>query len=168
VLHDLDGKIECILKGAPSDIGLESTIVDCSGETPLLLRTGAVTIENLRAVVPSIRTADSLRQHEVPKSPGLKYPHYAPEARVVLLDAGARIDPDRERTSAYIGLSLPAAEQLALVKHCCNIEEYARVLFDFFRLCDARNISIIYCELPPAEGLGRAIGDRLTRAAAGR
>ncbi|NTV07505.1 MAG: threonylcarbamoyl-AMP synthase [Chlorobium limicola] len=169
VLHDLDGKIDCILKGAPSDIGLESTIVDCSGETPLLLRTGAVTIENLREVVPSIRTADSLRQHEVPKSPGLKYPHYAPEARIVLLGAGERIDADSEqRTSAYIGLSLPVAEQFALVKHCCNIEEYARVLFDFFRLCDSRKISFIYCELPPAEGLGRAVGDRLSRAAAGR
>ncbi len=167
VLEDLEGKVDCILRGKPSDIGLESTIVDCSGETPLLLRTGAVTIEKLQAVVPSIRTADSLRQHEPPRCPGLKYPHYAPDARVVLLDTGERIDPVTERNSAYIGLSLPAAERLALVKQCHNVDEYARVLFDFFRLCDSRNISIIYCQLPPAEGLGRAICDRLTRAASG-
>ena len=56
-------------------------------------------------------------------------------------------------------------EGVALLKVCRTTEEYGRELFGFFRLCDARNISVIYCELPSDEGLGRAIRDRLMRAA---
>ncbi|MBM3163318.1 MAG: threonylcarbamoyl-AMP synthase [Chlorobi bacterium] len=165
VLEDLDGKIDCILKGNPSDIGLESTIVDCSGEMPVLLREGAVTLEQLQEVVPSIRTTGALLQHETPRSPGLKYPHYAPRARVVTCPAGKTIRTPPEPRAAYIGLSHPVVEGLALVRRCGSLDEYGRSLFDFFRLCDSRNIDIIYCELPPAEGIGRAIRDRLQRAA---
>lgn len=168
VLQDLNGKIDCLLTGDPSAIGLESTIVDCSGPVPVLLRAGAVTLEQLQIVVPSIRTAGTTRQHETPRSPGLKYPHYAPRARVVTCEAGEALLLREKTPAAYIGLSHPAITGLALVRRCSTMEEYGRSLFDFFRICDSRRIGVIYCELPPEQGLGRAIRDRLIRASSGR
>ena len=163
VHEDLDGKIDCLLRGDPSTIGLESTIVDCSGSRPILLRAGAITLEQLRAVVPEITTITITQPEERPKCPGLKYPHYAPRASIVLCSKNEKIDI-KESSAAYIGMSEPP-EGVALLKVCRTTEEYGRELFGFFRLCDARNISVIYCELPSDEGLGRAIRDRLMRAA---
>ncbi|MBN1279430.1 MAG: threonylcarbamoyl-AMP synthase [Chlorobium sp.] len=166
VLHDLKGKIDCILKGAPSDIGLESTIVDCSNTPPILLRNGAVTIEELLGVIPEIRIGENRHNDEPPKSPGLKYPHYAPLARILLCTSGETVIPESETPYAWIGLTQPpVAAGFALVRQCGTTVEYARVLFDFFRKCDTRGIGTIYCELPPAKGIGRAILDRITRAA---
>ncbi len=163
VMEDLDGKIDCLLRGTPSAIGLESTIVDCSGVRPILLRAGAITLEQLRAVVPEITTIAVTEREERPKCPGLKYPHYAPRAAILLSAAVEKIDI-KESSAAYIGIS-EQPKGVALFKVCSSLEEYGRELFGFFRLCDARNISVIYCELPSDEGLGRAIRDRLMRAA---
>ena len=162
VFEDLDGKIDCVLRGNPSAIGLESTIVDCSGSRPLLLRAGAITFEQLQAVVPEIATSTNQDRLAPPKSPGLKYPHYAPKAAIILCHA----DEQRSVTpsSAYIGLSEPPAGIL-LCKRCRNLEEYGSELFSFFRHCDSKGIEHIYCELPSNQGLGRAIRDRLMRAA---
>ena len=163
VFEDLDGKIDCLLRGTPSAIGLESTIVDCSEGRPLLLRAGAITLEQLREVVPEISTVGVTEPEERPKCPGLKYPHYAPRATIRLCTAIEKIDL-KEMPAAYIGMSEPP-KGVALFKVCSALEEYGRELFRFFRLCDARGISIIYCELPSNRGLGRAIRDRLMRAA---
>lgn len=167
VLQDLDGKIDCLFRGEPSTIGLESTIVDCSGATPVLLRSGAVSMEELRSVVGAIETRDSLQADETPRSPGMKYPHYAPEARIVLCKPHEPITTATGERSAYIGLSTPSARGLSLSRVCRTPEEYGRMLFDFFRLCDSSDITIIYCELPPEKGIGQAIRDRLGRAASG-
>ena len=162
VYEDLDGKIDCVLRGTPSAIGLESTIVDCSGSQPLLLRAGAITLEHLQAIVPDIATPVTTDKEAPPKSPGLKYPHYAPKEAIVLCHALEKmvIEP----SSAYIGLSEPP-QSVSRLKLCESLEEYGRELFSFFRHCDANGVHIIYCELPSNEGLGRAIRDRLMRAA---
>jgi len=162
VSEDLDGKIDCVLRGTPSAIGLESTIVDCSGPKPLLLRAGAITLEQLQAIVPTIATETTTDTEAPPKSPGLKYPHYSPKAAIILYHPNEKmvIKP----SSAYIGLSEPP-QGVSLLKMCETLEEYGRELFSFFRHCDAEVIKIIYCELPSPQGLGRAIRDRLMRAA---
>ncbi len=162
VYEDLDGKIDCVLRGNPSAIGLESTIVDCSGPKPLLLRAGAITFEQLLAVVPAITTSTNPDKLAPPKSPGLKYPHYAPKAAVILCHADEKISV--APSSAYLGLSEPP-EGISLFKRCQNLEEYGCELFSFFRYCDSKGIEHIYCELPSNQGLGRAIRDRLMRAA---
>ena len=163
VMEDLDGKIDCLLRGRPSTIGLESTIVDCSGVNPVLLRAGAVTLEQLQAVVPEITAYAATSKQEPPKSPGLKYPHYAPKASIILCHKDEEITIGNS-SSAYIGMSEPP-QGVSLFRVYRSLEEYGQELFGFFRLCDARGISIIYCELPSNEGLGRAISDRLMRAA---
>jgi L-threonylcarbamoyladenylate synthase len=163
VMQDLDGKIDCLLRGQQSTIGLESTIVDCSGAKPVLLRAGAITLEQLQTVVCEITTNAVTSKQEPPKSPGLKYPHYAPKASIVLYKKNEEFTIE-DPASACIGTSEPP-HGVSLLRVCSNLEEYGRELFGFFRLCDARGISIIYCELPSDQGLGRAIRDRLMRAA---
>ena len=162
VYDDLKGKIRCVLKGPQSTIGLESTIVDCSETPPRLLRSGAVSLESLRKYVPETIAA-ATQTHQQPKSPGLKYPHYSPSAQVKLCGPGFPGCKEAKK-SAWIGLSAPP-EGVTKIAVCQDPEEYAYKLFSFFRECDRENIEVIFCEMPPEEGIGRAIRDRLQRAA---
>jgi len=166
VRRDLGGRIPCILKGTRARVGLESTVVDCSGRAPVVLRPGAVTLEELRRVVPSTRAATA-RDLARGRSPGTRHRHYAPAARVVVLagsqDAGLTADLSR---SAWIGVGrAPAGIRLA--RRCAGAADYAREVFHFFRTCEAARIKVIYCEAVPERGLGVALMDRLRRAASG-
>ena len=164
VFEDLNGAIECILQGAMTQIGLESTVVDCTSDAPLILRSGAITLEDLQKIIPETRLYQA-KDNQPPKSPGLKHRHYSPTARVVLMpDAGFQI-PDAG-LSAFIGLNKPP-QTFDLVKICESVEEYAHEVFAFFRECDKRNIETIYCETVAENGIGAALADRLKRAAAG-
>ena len=163
VQQDLDGLISCILKGDQTEVGLESTVVDCTGTVPVILRAGAVTLEDIARVAPRIRYAH-LPSHETPRSPGTKYRHYAPQAKVILVD-----DPGRLTVSdraAFIGITRPGkTNAFEYVRICEGVQDYARKLFDFFRSCDEKGIGTIYCEMVPEKGLGLALMDRLKRAA---
>ena len=163
VYDDLKGKIRCVLKGPQSSIGLESTIVDCSETPPQLLRSGAVSLESLIKHVPETIAAVAAETSRQPKSPGLKYPHYSPTAHIKLCGPGFP-DCKGDKNSAWIGLS-PPPESVTKILVCKNPEEYAYNLFSFFRECDRENIAVIFCEMPPPEGIGQAIQDRLLRAA---
>lgn len=161
VLEDLDGRIPCLLKGGRSDMGLESTVVDCTGHVPIVLRRGAVTCEELRTVIHDLQTLDEADNRSA-RSPGLRHRHYAPRGKVMMVK-NPPTDPPRH--SGYIGLAAPRDEG-AFVLHrvCRDLRAYAYELFDFFRACDASGIQTIYCQLPPDTGLGAAIADRLRRA----
>jgi L-threonylcarbamoyladenylate synthase len=163
VAEDLDGKIDCILQGEATEIGLESTVVDCTTDIPYVLRTGSVTLEQLREVVANTQLYQ-LKQGEAAKSPGLKHRHYSPSAKVVLLSKKAKVK--RQNNCAFIGLNAPDFE-VNLLKICRNVEEYAHEVFAFFRKCDSQNITTIYCEVVEEQGLGLALMDRLKRAAQG-
>lgn len=161
--EDLDGKISCILKGDQSDVGLESTIVDCTGKTPLLLRAGAITLEQLQEVVPGIEVYSPAPDAR-PKSPGQKYRHYAPNASIILVDHPSEIESSQ--FAAYIGIeNSVSANKVKISNICPTVTEYARSLFDFFRYCDAHQIKIIYCQRVASTGLGLALMDRISRAA---
>lgn len=156
---DLGGRIPCILRGGRSRVGLESTVVDCSGDVPLVLRAGSVTLEALRAVVPGVRVAGP-GDAEAARSPGTRHPHYAPDARVVLLDGvghpGAGV--------AWIGIG-PAPSGYALTSSHADAASYAHALFDFFRTCDEAGVRRVECVRVPRRGIGRALMDRVERAA---
>lgn len=164
VQHDLQGKIDCILKGSSSAIGLESTIVDCSSPVPTLLRQGAVSLETLRDVLPSIQASTRHTPGKTPRSPGQKYPHYAPRAQVVLIDTDATKTAAVPENTAYIGMG-KAPEGFRKTLQCPDLDTYAHSLFRFFRECDHEGISTIYCQRPPSSGIGRALHDRIERAA---
>jgi L-threonylcarbamoyladenylate synthase len=164
VLEDLDGRIDCILKGDPTEIGLESTVVDCTGEVAVILRQGAISLDEIRSVFPSARShAGGV---ETARSPGMKHRHYSPSARVVFWNGGDSIDGAGD-VAAFIGIEKPNVE-FAVSKVCGSVEEYARELFEFFRECDRRGIATVYCQEVPEVGIGSALMDRLRRAASGK
>lgn len=164
VLEDLDGRIDCILKGDPTEIGLESTVVDCTSEVPILLRAGSVSLEQLRSIIPETRPMQT-EPGEPARSPGMLHRHYSPRAKVVVIDPRSEIHADQSSTRcSFIGLGIPAAG-IELVKQCSSAEEYAHALFEFFRESDRRGIETIYCETVDGSGIGAALMDRLRRAA---
>lgn len=103
VYEDLSGRIDCILQGEATEIGLESTVVDCTSETPLILRTGAISLDDLRKIVPETENY-RIKENEIVRSPGLKHRHYSPRAKVVLMESGKR-KADNGQLKAFIGLS---------------------------------------------------------------
>ncbi len=159
VFEDLAGRIDCILQGEMTEIGLESTVVDCTSDVPLVLRSGAISLEDLREVVPETEIY-SVKTGEIVRSPGLKHKHYAPQARVVLITNYKLQITNR---SAFIGLRKPEGK-FDLIKICASVEEYAHEVFAFFRECDGRGIETIYCEIVAETGIGAALMDRLRRA----
>lgn len=160
VYEDLGGRIDCILRGEATEIGLESTVVDCSGDVPVLLRPGAISLDELRAVVGNISTSGGGGEER--RSPGMRHQHYSPKASVKLVSPTDVID-DRA-TAAFIGLH-DRREKFAFKSICSSSDEYAHQMFEFFRECDRRGIEIIYCESVPETGIGTALMDRLRRAA---
>lgn len=193
VRSDLDGRIACILQGAPTRVGLESTVVDCTAPIPAILRAGAITFEQLREVIPEILVPEHYSQEiqdladtrsagpkssgpkspapqspgpqsPGPKSPGMKYRHYSPQARVIVCNSPTALQPVGR--SAYIGLDpLHNPQEFASIAICRDIADYAARIFQFFRECDAAGIETIFCQSVDSEGLGLALMDRLTKAA---
>jgi len=161
VYEDLSGRIDCILQGETTQIGLESTVVDCTSAIPLVLRSGAVTLEQLQQIVPETRVYQT-KNDEQPRSPGLRHRHYSPRAKVILINPKSQIpNPNR---SAFIGFDLPD-EEFDFVKICPSVEDYAHSIFNFFRQCDRQGIEKIFCEKVEEKGIGLALMDRLKRAA---
>lgn len=162
VKKDLNGRISCILKGNPSRIGVESTVVDCTGSSPVILRAGGVTLEDLREIIPSTRLVKQ-RMHDHLRSPGIKYRHYSPMAYVFIVSGVEETVP--MNSSAYIGMKNVGRHRFGFKKICRNETEYARSLFHFFRECDDKGIETIYCESVSEDGIGLALMDRIRKAA---
>lgn len=164
VYNDLNGRIPCILKGPDCEVGIESTVVDCTQNKPVILRPGIISIEDLRKVFPDVKIYKS-KNVKKPKSPGMKYKHYSPEAKVILIDSEEdleKIEFDKSK-AAFIGLM--KIKGLKKIKRVNDLRDYARNLFNFFRKCDEEKIKVIFCQKVPESGLGLAIMNRLTKAA---
>lgn len=156
VAADLDGRIDLILDGGPCQVGLESTVIDLSTERPALLRPGGLAPEEIEAVIgplaaPAINGA--------PKSPGMLSRHYAP-GRPVRLNAVAA-DPGE----ALLGFGPTAAGATRNLSPDGDLREAAANFFAMMRELDAGDFSAIAVSPIPQTGLGRAINDRLRRAA---
>lgn len=156
VRSDLDGLIDAVLDGGPCSVGLESTIVDCTGAGVRILRPGAVTPAQVEASVGSPVVPDSGES----RAPGMLAAHYAPACRVVVVDsaAEARRRADAEQATGALARVLDPGE---------DIEGFARRLYEELHRADSDGVQIVIAVLPPDEGLGSAVRDRLTKAAAG-
>jgi L-threonylcarbamoyladenylate synthase len=160
VFEDLNGRIDCILQSDElTQIGLESTVVDCTSEVPLVLRAGAVTVEELQKIVPETKIYQ-IKKNEPVKSPGLKHRHYSPLAKVILVQ-GSKFKVQSPK-SAFIGLEKPETN-FELMKICGSVKDYAHELFNFFRECDHQEIETIFCQTVEEKGIGLALMDRLKR-----
>ncbi len=174
VAEDLDGRVAGIVCGPPTEIGLESTVVDATLSPPRILRPGKITYEELAKVVPEIRDyepalkgGEESTEIRYKNSPGLRHQHYRPRARVILLnDCEPLENASLSDRSCYIGLDEPLDRSRYL--KCTvvgDIESYGERLFDTFREADRMGADCIVCQTVPRTGLGTALMDRLTRAA---
>lgn len=184
VYHDLRGKLPIILDGGECQVGLESTVIDMTRDIPTVVRPGGITPEMLLEVLPEVRVADSvlrpLRDGEKAVSPGMMYKHYAPGGtlsmvkgeqgnvecvcRALYEEAKAdgktvRILAFEEHLSAYEGLEVLSIGRLS------EPETVSHKLFAVLRQMDDEGVEVLFSEVLPAEGLGLAIMNRLSRAA---
>lgn len=164
VADDLGGRIDCILKGGRTEAGVESTVVDCTTMPVQVLRPGAISVEALEKVLGTVRVAEE-SQEEKSRSPGTRHRHYAPSAQVCLIEHPSEAEPGADH--AYIGLDTPAApESFGSVYVEDDVDAYAHDLFHVFRSCDEAGHSVLYAQTVSSSGVGRALNDRLRRAAA--
>lgn len=180
VIRDMNGKIECIIDAGESEIGLESTIILLDGESATLLRPGAVTADALRCICKTVSVSptvtEELSENEKPLSPGMKYRHYAPKAPLILLDGDDELvlsymfrQQNKERCAIIChteDLDYLRNERLICIGDRDDLETQAHKLFSALREADEFDSDIIYAHLPPKDGLGLALYNRLIRAAA--
>ncbi|MFG3037181.1 L-threonylcarbamoyladenylate synthase [Streptomyces sp. NPDC048330] len=173
VRAELGETVDFVLDGGPCRVGVESTIVDVTSGTPTILRPGGVTREELEAVLGRPLAVPSTSQVRVP---GQHPSHYAPRARVVL------VEPEQVVTEAgrahelghQVGVLLPAClagtpvKAHAVLPVPAAMAEYARGLYGFLRHLDQQGCDLIVASVPAEEGLGLAIANRLRRAAGPR
>jgi len=189
VLEDLGGKVPLVLDGGPVGVGVESTVLDLTVSPAMVLRPGGITLEQLQEQLGKVELDPALAEGQssggnpeaaTPKSPGMKYTHYSPDAEVLLVEgplqemvaviremAAARareglkigIMASKETASSYSGfftLTVGSREELSTV---------AANLYDTLRAFDRHGIELILAEAFPRSGLGLAVMNRLTKAA---
>lgn len=185
VIEDLSGKISMIIDGGASDIGLESTIVDLSGETPMILRPGYITQEQLSAVIGAIEYDKAVLKREanplmVAKAPGMKYKHYAPKGILSIYEGATesvvRIINEQVKEKVRLGekVGILATDETmtsypdGIVKSIGSRGDEKAIaahLFDILREFDALEVTYIYSESFGDNNLGQAIMNRLLKAA---
>ncbi len=186
VIHDLSGRVDLILDGGPSEIGLESTIVkideDAHGPYLTLLRPGGITYDALTLVCDRVEIAravsEQLRADEKPLSPGMKYRHYAPSAPLVLVegeDEAVLAFLQKQQAESVCAIlcyeeEVPclAPRHLFSVGARADMAAHAHNLFARLREADGMTPppAVIYAHLPDRSGLGLALYNRMIRAAA--
>lgn len=174
VADDLFGRVDFIIKGENCDIGLESTVVDVSGEYPVILRPGAITIEMLIEVAGYAEFDKNIFSYaDKPKCPGMKYTHYSPKANVIVI-CGSK--EDRKR---YIDTNVDFSKNVGIMSYMNNeypnckkvicagnsMDEYGHNLFFNLRAFDEFNIETVYAEFEDTDGLGIAVKNRLFKSA---
>lgn len=173
VVSDLFGKADAIINGGKTRIGLESTVLDLTTEIPVILRPGGVSYESLKLILTDVETAYSF-DTEKPKSPGMKYKHYAPIADMVIVkgktdDVVRKIneisDDDcavlccKETYERYISNNKLSAGSIN------DPSEIASNIFQCLRLFDQMKIKKIFCEYFEMKDIGEAVMNRLLKAA---
>ncbi len=181
VLEDMDGRIAMVLDGGPCQVGLESTVVDVTGEIPRILRPGGVTPEMIERALGDVRVDESalrpLREGEKVRSPGMKYRHYAPQGRLTIVkgapDAVAREIAERYDKAEAEGLKcaiLAACREKYGARNVRTLgetpEKVAASLFMALREMDKQHVERMFAEAVDTAGVGLAIMNRMGRAAA--
>lgn len=183
VIEDLAGRVDMILDGGASDIGLESTIIDLSGEVPVILRPGYITEEMMAEAIGRVdtdRTIIDSNSDLAPKAPGMKYRHYAPKGSLTIVEGQQELvtayindrlkkEQAEGRKTGVIAVKETAKGYLADSVKCVGSrqdeEEIARHLFQILRELDDEEIEVIYAEAFDSHGVGCAIMNRLLKAA---
>lgn len=181
VMADLQGSIDAVIDGGRCDVGVESTVITLATPTVRLLRPGIVTVEQIETVIGKIDVDSAvlykLENDAKAASPGMKYKHYSPKAKVVLLNGRSKAFIDYVNKQFESDKTVGAIcydEDVALLSAGCisigkadDLEKQAQALFDALRqVDDMKNISTVYAHCPTTKGVGMALYNRLIRAAA--
>ena len=184
VIEDLDGKIDAIIVGNASEYGVESTVIDTTGDVATILRPGGITYEMIENVLGHV-TVDpaighALKEGELPKAPGMKYTHYSPNAEVIIVkgeetsviskinaltllghEKGKKIGvlATDETQSAFV------ADLIVSAGTSTELSTIATQLFEVLRTFDDAKVDIVYSLAFPNEGIGNAIMNRLEKSA---
>lgn len=183
-IYDLNGKVDYIIGGERSDIGVESTIVDCTVNPPIVLRPGGITLEMLKEVNKEIEIDKALkekpREDLKPKAPGMKYRHYAPKGKLKIIQGNNEktIEIIKEMVENYIDKNKAVAVlttdenidkfskgKIISLGSEKNLDQVARNLFESLRKCDDLEVEYILCQGFHEKGVGLAIMNRLNKAA---
>ena len=184
VIEDMNGRIDMIIDGGDSDVGLESTIVDFTAGEPMILRPGYITKEMLEEALSTDVSVDKAiidsNSKVVPKAPGMKYRHYAPKGELTIVEGSS--EAVTEAVNRYVSeaslagfktgviateetKSLYRADSVKSVGHAGREDEVAHHLFRILREFDDEGIEKIFSESFADSGLGAAVMNRLLKAA---
>ncbi len=177
VFKDMDGRIPLIIDGGECEVGLESTVITLATEIPMLLRPGAVTLEQLENAIGKVNIADAvlneLSGNEKPASPGMKYKHYSPEAEVIILDGALDsvinyINENHENGDFV--LCFEGEEKLFDIPFVTygsadDALSQSHKLFSALRELDELGAKRVFARCPSSDGVGLAVLNRLLRAA---
>jgi L-threonylcarbamoyladenylate synthase len=174
VFDDLHGRLPLILDAGPTCVGLESTVLDITCSPPVILRPGGITREAIEAIIGRLQQATSLEQRR--RSPGTRYRHYSPRARVLLLE-----EAQTEMLQTAVTEALQRSERVGCLLYRLepgdlppsvvvtrvggSVGDYAQGLFSALRALDKLELDVIVVEGVQEKGLGVAVMDRLRRAA---
>lgn len=181
VISDMKGRVDGIICGENCDVGVESTVIDCTGEIPVILRPGGITPKMVSEVCGDViidKGVDGATDSSKPKSPGMKYKHYAPKAEVTLI-TGSDLDEiivkilevsKNTKGKTVILCSEETKDSFYDFETMCigsrnKPETIAKNLFNAFRECDEKGFETIILEGIDKEGIGLAVMNRAVRAA---
>lgn len=184
VIEDLMGRVDAIVCGGDSRVGVESTVLDLTSDIPMILRPGGITKEQLREVIGNVEIDPAILQKGdkdlVPKSPGMKYTHYSPNADVILIDGKLedvmysieKMRKEKEQKGYKVGIMATEETKdrysggvVISVGSRANLETVASNLFKVLREFDEKGVEIILAETFEEKGVGQAIMNRLMKAA---
>jgi L-threonylcarbamoyladenylate synthase len=151
VIDDLRGKIDAIIDGGEVEIGIESTVLDLTQKIPKILRPGKITKEQLEQVLGKVKYNIKTKKA---RSPGMKYKHYSPDAKVIIIKNNKKVEEVLKKYSYKKIKILNYKDKISMANN----------LFRDFRECDKKEFDIIMVKSIPERGLGVAIMDRLNKA----
>lgn len=176
VVDDFYGRIEAIIDGGPTKVGVESTVIDLSSERPTLLRPGGLPLEEIEAVIGPVEIHPAVKgkNADLARAPGMKYKHYSPNAQVIVVEGPKEMVREkirelvREYRSKGYRVGVMATEEFEADEFYHlgrTVEDVAKNLFKALRELDRRGVDVIIAEGVEERGLGLAVMNRLRKAA---
>lgn len=176
LVEELSGKVDMILCSKNSSIGLESTVLDVSSDKVKLLRPGKISAEDIEKVIGKKVYGYNGEDALLPKSPGMKYEHYKPKTKVVVLNGNDKsiinyLNDIKADDAGFIGLDditqKIGNKKIKLKSFGKDISDASRNLYYLLREMDSENLDIIYVQAMDSRGIGLAYMNRLLKAASG-
>ena len=178
VIDDLMGRVDAIIDGGDCDVGLESTVIDMSKSIPVILRPGGITPNDIKKLIPNIEIdkhiLNAVKENEIPKCPGMKYKHYAPDADVTVIEGNAKNIKKKidelllSSKNIKIGVITVTNQEYnadLVINAGSSNKEYAKNLFRILREFDEQNIDVVFAEFIYDEEFGLAVKNRLYKSA---